>query len=164
MTVMDLPKSSQIVSEYITSKGYDFEVVVLDGSARTAQDAANILGCEVAQICKSIIFKTRADSQPVLVLASGINRIDEKLIEQYLGEKIKKADADFTREVTGYAIGGIPPIAHQKEIPHIFIDEDLEQYKTIWAAAGRPECVFELNYEALVQLSGGKVVTVKKSS
>ena len=97
----------------------------------------------------------------MLVLASGINRINEKSIKDFVGEKILKADADFTREVTGFAIGGIPPIAHRTKIEKVYIDQDLKQYESIWAAAGTPNSVFELNFESLVKMTGGVVVSIK---
>lgn len=105
----NLSKSAQNVQDALSKKGLSFKVVELAASTRTANDAAATIGCEVAQIIKSLIFRTRDTHRPILVLASGVNRVNEKTIEMQLGEKITKADADFTREVTGFAIGGIPP-------------------------------------------------------
>lgn len=156
-----LTKSAQSVQNALTSRGLDCTVKELSASTRTAQDAANAIGCEVAQIVKSLIFKTKTTHKPVLVLASGPNRVNEKLIEQYVGEKIIKADADFAREITGFAIGGIPPIGHKQIIEFILIDQDLLNYDSIWAAAGTPNAVFNLRSDDLLELTNGKIVSIK---
>ena len=161
MSARSLSKSSEIIKNFLQDAGMSFEVKTLQESARTADDAAKAIGCTVGQICKSIIFKAKQSNKPVLVLASGINRINEKSIKDFVGEKISKADADFTREITGFAIGGIPPIAHRTKIEKAYIDEDLKQYESIWAAAGTPNSVFELNFESLVKMTGGVVVSIK---
>lgn len=156
-----LAKSAQSVQDTLENKGLNCRVLELSASTRTAQEAANAIGCEVAQIVKSLIFKTRNSQKPVLVLASGPNRVNEKVIESYVGEKIIKADADFTREITGFAIGGIPPIGHKQTINLIFIDEDLLKFEEIWAAAGTPNAVFSLKGKDLLMMTQGKVVSVQ---
>lgn len=156
-----LAKSAQSVQDILVKKGLTCQVVELSASTRTAQDAANAIGCEAGQIVKSLIFKTKETHRPVLILASGPNRVNEKVIEALLGEKILKADADFTREVTGFAIGGIPPIGHKEPIGLIFIDEDLLRFEEIWAAAGTPNAVFNLKGKDLIEMSGGKIVSIK---
>ncbi len=156
-----LAKSAQSVQNALAKKGLECKVVELSASARTAQDAATALGCEVAQIVKSLIFKTKDTHQPVLVLASGPNRVNEKVIESQVGEKIIKADADFTREVTGFAIGGIPPIGHKQQIEFIYIDEDLLNFESVWAAAGTPNAVFNFQAKALIEMTSGKVISIK---
>jgi len=156
-----LSKSAQGVQEALVEKGLTFEVIELSASTRTAIDAANTIGCDVAQIMKSLLFCTEKTRQPVLVLASGINRVNEKAIELEVGEKIVKADAHFTRDITGFAIGGVPPIGHKQLIAHIFIDEDLLQYKTLWAAAGTPNAVFSLSSSDIESLTHGKVIAIK---
>lgn len=161
MSDISLSRSSEIIKNFLQDIGMSFEVKTLQESTRTADDAAKAIGCEVGQICNSIIFKAKQSNEPVLVLASGINRINEKSIKDFVGEKILKADADFTREVTGFAIGGIPPIAHRTKIEKVYIDQDLKQYESIWAAAGTPNSVFELNFESLVKMTGGVVVSIK---
>lgn len=161
MSDISLSRSSEIIKNFLQDIGMSFEVKTLQESTRTADDGAKAIGCEVGQICKSIIFKAKQSNKPVLVLASGINRINEKSIKDFVGEKILKADADFTREVTGFAIGGIPPIAHRTKIEKVYIDQDLKQYESIWAAAGTPNSVFELNFESLVKMTGGVVVSIK---
>lgn len=156
-----LAKSAQSVQDVLIKKGLTCKVVELSKSTRTAQDAAAAIGCDVRQIVKSLIFKTRMSQQPVLILASGPNRVNEKVIEALLGEKILKADADFTREITGFAIGGIPPIGHRQPIPLIFIDEDLLKFEEIWAAAGTPNAVFNLKGKDLIEVTNGKVVSIQ---
>ena len=136
------------------------QVVELPDSARTAQEAANTIGCEISQIAKSIIFRRKAADLPLLIVASGMNRVNERAISYLLSEKIGKADADFVREHTGYVIGGVPPFAHKEPIETL-IDEDLMKYEVIWAAAGHPKAVFQLTPEQLVELTNGKVVSIK---
>jgi len=154
-----LSRSAQVVQEALVKKGLNFSVVELSASTRTAEDAAAAVGCEVAQIIKSLIFRTKNSQKPLLILASGINRVNEKAIEAELGEKLLKADADFTREVTGFAIGGIPPVGHKQAIQTI-IDEDLLKHQECWAAAGTPNAVFKLNSSDLVTLTGGKILSI----
>lgn len=153
-----LSKSAQSVQDFITSKGYQFKVLQLPSSTRTAQEAATTIGCEVAQIVKSLLFRTKDKS--ILILVSGVNRVNEKNIAAKIGEKIEKADADFTREVTGFAIGGIPPVGHRQPI-ETYIDEDLLKLNEIWAAAGTPNAVFSIHSKDLVELTGGKIISVR---
>lgn len=155
-----LSKNAQSVQEVLEHKGLACQVIELPDSARTAVDAANALGCEVSQIVKSLIFKTANSHKPVLILVSGSNRVDEKVIESHVGEQIKKADADFTREVTGFAIGGIPPVGHKQDIDLIFIDEDLLKFESIWAAAGTPHAVFNMKGVDLVAMTEGQVISL----
>lgn len=155
-----LSKSAQSVQDVLAEKGMKFKVVELSASTRTANDAAAALGCEVAQIVKSLIFRTQETNKPILILASGINRVNEKMIEAQMGEKIVKADADFAREVTGFAIGGVPPVGHKQHL-ETFIDGDLFQYEELWAAAGTPNAVFNFHSADLEVLTGGKVIAVK---
>ena len=159
-TTKVLAKSAQSVQDVLARKGLTCKVVELSESTRTAQDAASAIGCQVEQIVKSLIFKTRMSQQPVLILASGPNRVNEQVIESLVGEKILKADADFTRNITGFAIGGIPPIGHKEPIQLIFIDEDLLKFEEIWAAAGTPNAVFNLKAKDLVEMTKGKVISI----
>ena len=156
----NLAKSAEKVQEVLDSHGLDLEVRELDKSTRTAKDAASTLDCEVAQIAKSLIFKSADTEKPILVIASGINRVNEAKIASYLQEsKIVRADADFVRSATGFAIGGVPPVGHVEPL-RTFIDEDLFQYKQLWAAAGTPRSVFSLTPKELVQITEGDVVNV----
>lgn len=159
-----LSKSAEIVQRALSEKGLKFEVIELNASTRTANDAAMTLGCQVGQIVKSLLFRTKETQKPVLVLASGKNRVSEGIIQKYIGEKIEKADADFTREITGFAIGGIPPLGHKNSISFVYIDEDLLQYEILWAAAGTPYAVFSLPAKKLQTVTGGNIVAVKEPS
>ncbi len=155
-----LSKSAQRVQQALQSKGWQLEVIEIPDGARTAKDAAHALGCDVAQIVKSLIFRTKDTNQAILVLASGINRVDVATLANETNEPIQKADATFVRQVTGFAIGGIPPIGHKNTLT-TYIDSDLLQYAELWAAAGTPHAVFCLPSEKLADLTGGKVITIK---
>lgn len=155
-----LAKSAQSIQNALSQQGLSFKVIELSASTRTAEEAAATLKCDVAQIVKSLIFKTKTTHKPILVLASGSKRVNEKTIEGYVEEKITKADADFTRQVTGFAIGGIPPMGHTQPLD-TFIDEDLLAFEEIWAAAGTPRAVFSLRGVDLPPLTKGRVVSVK---
>lgn len=157
---MLLSKSAQSVQDALSKKGIDAQVVELPASTRSAEEAAKTIGCEVAQIVKSLIFRTKHTNKPILVLASGVNRVNEKLIANAVGEEIVKADADFTRDVTGFAIGGIPPVGHKQKI-ETFIDQDLLKFKELWAAAGTPNAVFRLDSAWLADLTDGNVIAIK---
>lgn len=140
--------------------GYTYTVLESEVHTRTAQQAADRVGCSLGQITKSLIFQGQVTHKPILVLTSGANRVDEAKISQYAGEAIGRADPEFVREVTGFAIGGIPPIAHPRPM-ETYLDEDLLQYATLWAAAGTPNSLFELTPAALQQMTAGQVVQVK---
>jgi len=155
-----LSKSAQKIQAALVERGLALKVLELPSSTRTAIDAATTLNCEVAQIVKSLLFRTHATHQPILILVSGSNRINEKMLADLVGEKIIKADADFARQITGFAIGGIPPIAHKQTIQRIFIDQDLLKFQTLWAAAGTPFAVFALESKILESLTGGTVVAI----
>jgi len=153
-------KSVERVQNKLMGYGITTTIVEFSASTRTAQEAADAIGCTVAQIVKSLIFCTQQTNQPILVLTSGVNRVNEKIIEQLVGEKIKKADADFVRTVTGFAIGGVPPVGHTQKIM-TFIDEDLLQYDQVWAAAGTPHTVFCLNSSDLVRITDGTIACIQ---
>lgn len=155
--------SAQRVQEALAALGFDFQVREFPESTRTAAEAAAAIGCAVGQIAKSLIFRARESGRPVLVIASGSNRVDEKRVAAILGEKIERADADFVREKTGFAIGGVPPLAH-RETPVTLIDSDLERFEEIWAAAGTPNAVFALTPHALAEATQGTLAEVKKAS
>jgi prolyl-tRNA editing enzyme YbaK/EbsC (Cys-tRNA(Pro) deacylase) len=139
--------------------GDAYEVLEFDAGTRTAADAAGAIGCTVAEIAKSLVFRAKQSGRPVLVVASGDNRVDEKKVAALIGEKISRADADFVREMTGFAIGGVPPVGHAAT-PVTLIDEDLMKFTTIWAAAGTPNAVFQLKPAALAELTGGQIADV----
>ncbi len=139
-------------------QGIRLEVFRLSRSTRTAVEAAQAIGCQLGQIAKSIIFET-ASGKPVLVVASGTNRIDEKKLGDLLGERIGKAGADFVQKATGFAIGGVPPFGHPKPIK-TFIDEDLLAFSEVWAAAGDPFSVFKTTPQFLQKASEAKVAVI----
>ena len=160
--IQNLTKSAQSIQDVLRLKGVEHaDVIELPDSTRTAVDAAAAIGCDVAQIVKSLIFKTQETERAVLILVSGKNRVDERVIESHVGEKITKADAAFTREMTGFAIGGIPPLGHKQVIPFIFIDEDLLDFQSVWAAAGTPNAVVNLQTKDFPQITGGKVISLQ---
>lgn len=154
-----LPPSAQRVQDALDAFGLAARVVHLPDSTRTAVDAAKAVGCEVAQIVKSLVFRRADDGAAVLILASGINRVDERRVATHLGTDIGKADAELVRSATGYAIGGVPPIAHATRLETL-LDEDLLRFDVVWAAAGTPHSVFSIAPRELVRISGGRVVRV----
>lgn len=158
---MEKPLSSSAgkVQAALQELGFTLQVVELPGSTRTAVDAAQAVGCQVGQIVKSLIFKAKRSERPILVVASGANRVDEKRIEALIGEPLGKADADFVRQRTGFVIGGVPPLGHSERL-ETFVDQDLLQYEEIWAAAGTPNAVFRLSPQDLVRMTGGQVVAI----
>jgi len=157
---MPLKESAQRIQELLAEAGYDNRVVELPDSTRTAQEAADAIGCGTAQIAKSIVFRRKRADAPLLVVASGANRVNERKLAAEIGDKLEKADADFVRERTGFVIGGVAPIGHAEPIVTI-IDEDLLQFDTLWAAAGHPKAVFQLTPAQLVEMTGGTVAAVK---
>ena len=155
-----LSSSAQKIQDQLKSLGYEYTVIEHSESTRTAQEAADRAGCELGQIVKSLIFQGRDSGKPILVLTSGANRVDEKRISEYAGEPIRRADADFVRLVTGFAIGGVPPVGHLQKMD-TYIDEDFLQYPTIWAAAGTPNAIFELQTGDLQRMTNGQFIRVK---
>ena len=154
-----LTKSADAVQTALDEIGVICKVLELPSSTRTASDAASSIGCDISQIIKSLVFKTKSTDKPILVLASGPNKVNEKQLEFHVGENIVKADADFVRTTTGFAIGGVPPVGHA-EAMDTYLDEDFLKYATIWAAAGTPNAIFELKTEDLQKMTNGKVVKV----
>ncbi len=139
--------------------GSRFEVMEFEASTRTAAEAAAAIGCTVGQIAKSLVFRAAISDRPVLVITSGTNRVHEPTIATHLGETVERANADFVRDRTGFAIGGVPPIGHSGPVL-IIIDEDLRSFDEIWAAGGTPNAVFRISFADLVQLTGGTVTRV----
>jgi prolyl-tRNA editing enzyme YbaK/EbsC (Cys-tRNA(Pro) deacylase) len=139
--------------------GARFQVMEFDATTRTAAEAAAAIGCEVAQIAKSLIFRAANSGRAVLIIASGVDRVDEKKAAAAVAEPIVRADADFVREATGFAIGGVPPVGHKTK-PIVLIEESLFGFDEIWAAAGTPNAVFRLTPADLVELTSGRTVAV----
>ena len=159
---LPLSASAQKVQAALAARGFTLQVVELPRSTRTSAEAAAAVGCSVGQIAKSLVFRAAKSNRPVLVLASGANRVSESAVAALVGEPLAKADADYVRARTGFVIGGVPPVGHAEPIV-TFVDEDLLQYTDIWAAAGTPNAVFRLTPEELVRLTEGKVARVKTS-
>ena len=151
--------SAARVQRALKERGFDFQVVEMPASTRTAQDAAQAVGCTVGQIAKSLIFRGRDSGEAILVIASGANRVNEKTLAGLAGEPIERADPGFVPARTGFAIGGVPPVGHNTVL-RTFIDRDLLQYGTIWAAAGTANAVFALEPAGLQALTGGVVVGI----
>lgn len=158
---MSAKKSSSMrrVREALDNSGLSFEVVELPQSTRTAQEAADAVGCELGQIVKSLVFRGEASDRPYLVLVSGPNRADVARLRKHVGEAVEMADADFVRAQTGFSIGGVAPVGLLRPVETL-IDEDLLAYDEIWAAAGTPSSVFRLDPRMLERLSDGRVVAV----
>jgi prolyl-tRNA editing enzyme YbaK/EbsC (Cys-tRNA(Pro) deacylase) len=150
----------QRVQEALERLGAATRITEMTQATRTSADAAGALGCQVGQIAKSLVFRGASTGRPVLVIASGANRVDEAKIAALLGETIGKADAAFVREATGFAIGGVPPVGHRASITTL-IDGDLLRWDRIWAAGGTPNSIFPLTPAELVRITGGRVGDVK---
>jgi len=159
MTDASLSSSAKKVQDALTSLGLQLQVIEMPASTRTAADAALAVGCDVGQIVKSLVFKTKRTGRPILVIASGKNRVNEKAIEALVDEPLGKADADFVRQRTGFVIGGVPPCAHSEKL-ETFVDADLLQYPVIWAAAGTPNAVFSLTPAELLLITSGRTVDI----
>jgi len=140
--------------DWLSEHGLDFQVRSYPAGTRTAEDAARAIGCDVAQIVKSLIFT--ADGRPVVALVSGANRLSTARLEALAGGRVTKADADLAREATGYAIGGVPPFGHTTALP-VFMDRDLARHDVVWAAAGRPDAVFPITPAQLAELSRARI-------
>lgn len=154
-----LAASAQRVQDALVAAGFANRVREHRATTRTAADAAAAIGCAVGQIVKSLVFRGAESGRPVLVAASGPNRVDEAVVAALLGEPLVRPDAAFVRGATGFAIGGIPPLGHAGTLTTV-IDGDLAQYPEIWAAAGTPNAVFALTFDELVRMTGGRVAAI----
>lgn len=154
-----LSNSARRVQQVLDEHGLDCRVVEFPSATRTAQEAADSVGCALGQIVKSLIFKGVQSGRAILVVASGSNRVSEKKLARLIGEPVAKPDAGFVREKTGFVIGGVAPVAHPEALT-TYIDGDLLQYDEIWAAAGTPHAVFKLTPQQLRTLTAGEVVDI----
>jgi Cys-tRNA(Pro) deacylase len=153
--------TAQKVAAAAHQLGLDITIKEFEATTRTAEDAAQAIGCTVGQIVKSLVFIV--NGQPTLALVSGPNRLDEKKLAALCSvgrKKVKRSDADAVREATGFAIGGVPPFGHPTKLP-TYIDEDFWQFDLIWAAAGTPNAVFSITPDELARVTGGMVVDLK---
>ncbi|AMP12137.1 ybaK / prolyl-tRNA synthetases associated domain protein [Collimonas arenae] len=153
-----LPDTAQRVADLLAEIGHDKQVVMLSETGKTSAEAAAGLGCSVAEIAKSIVFRRLADDAAVMVVASGSNRVDEAKVAAIVGP-LGKADARFVKERIGYAIGGVCPIGHVGKTV-MLIDEDLLGLDSVWAAAGHPHAVFNLTPQQLVSMTAAPVADV----
>lgn len=157
---MALKEAAQRVQDAAGRLGLAVEVVEMTQSTRTAEEAAAAAGCVVGQIVKSLVFRGKQTGKPFLLLVSGSNRVNEKAVAKVLGETLTRPDAQYVRDLTGYAIGGIPPLGHREPID-TWIDEDLLRYDAVWAAAGTPESIFKVAPADLQAKTGAKTLVVK---
>ncbi len=158
-----LKPSAQKVQDALAAAGFSNRVVELPDSTRSAAEAAAAVGCTVGQIAKSLVFRGVPSGRAVLVIASGAHRVEEGLLADALGEQIGKADAEFVREQTGFAIGGVPPVGHPRPLVTL-VDEALLAHAEIWAAAGHPRAVFRLTPAELVAMTGGRIIRLASAS
>jgi Cys-tRNA(Pro) deacylase len=154
--------SAQKVADAARELGLDVEIVEFEQTTRSAQEAADAIGCQVAQIVKSLCFVV--NGRPLITLVSGSNQLDERKLAALEGvarKQVKRADADTVKAATGFSIGGVPPFGHASPLP-VYVDEDLRQFGVIWAAAGTPFAVFAITPDELVRGCGGTAVDLKK--
>jgi prolyl-tRNA editing enzyme YbaK/EbsC (Cys-tRNA(Pro) deacylase) len=156
---MSTSSSAQRVQQALNALGLDLRVVELPASTRSAIEAAQAIGCQVGQIAKSLVFRGQSSDRPILIVASGANRVNERRVAEAVGEPLGKADADYVRQRTGYAIGGVPPIGHTEPLLTL-VDEDLLVYDEIWAAAGTPHAVFRLTPADLLRMTKGQALAI----
>lgn len=148
------------VQSLLREVGLDVQVVEFEQPTRTSAEAAAAIGCSVAEIAKSVVFRGKESGMAVVVVASGTNRVCEKKVAALVGEKLGRADADYVREATGYVIGGVSPIGHTKPVK-LVLDEDLQQFATMWAAAGTPFSVFPLTPEKLLRITEAQWASIR---
>lgn len=146
--------ANQKVKKVLAASGIEFEITLLPAAVRTARLAADALGCAVGQIANSLIFMDQASARAVLVMCAGDRRVDLAKVRRETGLELGKADADFVKRETGFAIGGVPPVAHANRL-RCLLDKSLQQHAEIWAAAGTPESVFRMGPQQLQQITGG---------
>jgi prolyl-tRNA editing enzyme YbaK/EbsC (Cys-tRNA(Pro) deacylase) len=152
---MQRSDSVERVAEALRGLGVSSPIVAVPESTRTAAEAAAVVGCSVAQIAKSIVLRAKHSDSAVVVVTSGVNRVDERALAVLLGEPVGKADADFVRAKTGFAIGGVAPIAHLEPV-RLFFDEALLEFETVWAAAGSPFAIFGIAPQELLRITGAR--------
>jgi len=150
----------QRVQKALQDLGFALQVEELPQTTRTSAEAASAVGCQVGQIAKSLVFRGKHTGRPVLVIASGANRVNENLLAELVGEPVEKPDAGYVRDRTGFVIGGVAPVGLAEPLD-VFVDRELLRYPEIWAAAGNPNAVFRLTGADLLKITGGKLVSVK---
>ena len=154
-----LEPAAQRVQEALRARGLGSEVRHMSQTTRTAAEAAAACGCAIGQIVKSLVFRGGQSGKPYLLLVSGANRVDEKSVAASIGEPLRRPDAQYVRDVTGFAIGGIPPLGHDTPLP-TFLDKTLLDYDVVWAAAGTPDAVFPIAPAKLAEATAATVIAV----
>ncbi len=155
----ELPPSAQKVQDAATALGLGVTVREMEMPTRTAEEAAAACGVTVGQIIKSLVFLGADSGKPYLLLVSGSNRVNEKGVASHLGERLKRPDADYVRDLTGFAIGGIPPFGHATALA-TYMDVDLLQYDVVWAAAGTPRAVFPIDPKKLKDVLAAPTIAI----
>lgn len=150
------------VKSYLDQQGFEFEVRILSQGVRTAQLAADALGCEAGQIANSLIFRDQQRDQAVLIMCAGDHRVELDQVEALTGLKLGKADADFVRAKTGFAIGGVPPVGHEQPLLTL-LDLSLQRFADIWAAAGTPESIFCMSPQQMAEMTDGKWLAISRA-
>ena len=154
--------ANQRVKDVLQASGVEFEITLLPAAVRTAQLAADALGCAVGQIANSLIFRDKASDTAVLIMCAGDRRVDLAKVRRLTGVELGNADAEFVRQATGFAIGGVPPVAHANPL-RCLLDESIRRHAEIWAAAGTPESVFCMSPRQLQQITGGDWLELAQS-
>ena len=157
--ISPLKPAAQRVETAARALGLDVRVHTMSQSTRTAEEAAAACGCAVGQIVKSLVFRGKETGKPYLLLVAGSNRVNEKAVGKIIGEALVRPDAQYVRDITGFAIGGIPPLGHASPLA-TYIDRDLLSHEVVWAAAGTPECVFPVSPVELQQKTGAQLIEV----
>jgi len=155
----NLSPNSQKVQKALKKLKLEREIIQLPQETRTALQAAKAVGCHLGQIAKSLVFKIKKTGQPILIITSGKNQVDEEKIAKKFGLTLELAKAEFVKAKTGFTIGGVPPIGHSTTIK-TFLDKDLFAYQTIWAAGGHPKTIFKLTPEELKRITQGQIIKV----
>ena len=157
---MSAAEKTDKIQSILAEHGIDAKILVFSESTKTSQDAAAQAHCQLGQIAKSIIF--RIGDEPVLAIMSGPNRVSLQKLEQMIGGKPEKADAQFVLEKTGFPIGGVPAFGHSTPVKFIFMDHDLTKYETIWSAAGTPHAIYEITPQNLARMSNAQIMDIKE--
>jgi len=155
----DLKPAAQRVQDALRDKGLDCQVRHMPQATRSADEAAAACGCSVGQIVKSLVFRGAASGRPYLLLVSGANRVDQEGVAQVIGEALRRTDANDVRDITGFAIGGIPPLGHKTPLT-TYMDAALLAYALVWAAAGTPDAVFPVAPERLAAAAGASIISL----
>jgi prolyl-tRNA editing enzyme YbaK/EbsC (Cys-tRNA(Pro) deacylase) len=155
----DLKPAAQRVQDALRDKGLESQVRHMSQATRSADEAAAACGCSVGQIVKSLVFRGAASGKPYLFLVSGANRVNQEGVAQVIGEALRRPDANDVRDITGFAIGGIPPFGHKTPLA-TYMDAALLDFAQVWAAAGTPDAVFPIAPQHLAAAAGASIITV----